>query len=145
MVMPFNAAVGVSSGFQTFYEPEGHLTNGSFLREFSEIFSKTVRSTSVISVGATELAFFIASARKALIKIDVEGFEPQLIDSMSELIERYRPDLLIEVLPGTLESLEKIDALAGYISHLVTSDGLKDSAKLYASDTERDWLLTWPV
>ena len=145
MVMPFNAAVGVSSGFQMFYEPEGHLTNGSFLKEFSEIFSKTVRSTSVLTVGATELAFFIASARKALIKIDVEGFEPQLIDAMSELIERYRPDLLIEVLPGTPESLEKIDALAGYIYHLVTSDGLKDSTKLYASETDRDWLLTWPV
>jgi FkbM family methyltransferase len=145
MVMAFNAAVGVSSGFQTFYEPEGHLTNGSFLKEFSEIFSKTVRSTSVLTVGATELAFFVASARKALIKIDVEGFEPQLIDAMSELIERYQPDLLIEVLPGTPESLEKIDALAGYIYHLVTSDGLKDSAKLYASETDRDWLLTWPV
>ena len=62
---------------------------------------------------------------------------------MSELIERYRPDLLIEVLPGTPQSLEKIDALAGYTYHLVTSDGLNDSAKLYASD--RDWLLTWPV
>ena len=85
MVVPFNAAVGVSSGFQMFYEPEGHLTNGSFLKEFSEIFSKTVRSTSVLTVGATELAFFIASARKALIKIDVEGFEPQLIDAMGQL------------------------------------------------------------
>jgi len=145
VVMPFNAAVGVSSGFRTFYEPEGHLTNGSFLREFSEIFSKTVRSTSVLTVGAMELAFFIASARKALIKIDVEGFEPQLIDAMSELIETYRPDLLIEVLPGTPESLEMIDVLAGYIYHLVTADGLKDSAKLYASETDRDWLLTWPV
>ena len=33
MVVPFNAAVGVSSGFQMFYEPEGHLTNGSFLKD----------------------------------------------------------------------------------------------------------------
>ncbi len=64
---------------------------------------------------------------------------------MSELIERYRPDLLIEVLPGTPESLEKIDALAGYTYRLVKSDGVKDSVKLYASETDRDWLLTWPV
>jgi hypothetical protein len=46
---------------------------------------------------------------------------------------------------GTPQSLEKIDALAGYTYHLVTSDGLNDSAKLYASETDRDWLLTWPV
>ncbi len=86
-VVPFNAAVGVSSGFQTFYEPEGHLTNGSFRREFSEIFSKTVHSTSVLAVGATELFFFIGSVRKALIKIDAEGFEVS-IDRCNERVDR---------------------------------------------------------
>jgi FkbM family methyltransferase len=143
-VTTFNAAVGLASGFETFYEPEGHLTNGSFHKEFSEIFSNTVRSTTVLVVGAMELASFVSSARGTLIKIDVEGFEPQLLEAMSELIKRYRPDLLIEVVqPGIAERLETLEALAGYTRQLLSSDGPKSSAKLYASAIDRDWLLTW--
>lgn len=141
-VTPFNAAVGTSSGFQTFYEPEGHLTNGSFLREFSESFSKTVRPVSVLTVSAAELEVFLERAKRALIKIDVEGFEPQLIQAMSGLIEKYRPDLLIEVLSGTAERLERIEALSGYARRLVTTDGPKNYERLQSSETDRDWLLT---
>lgn len=143
-VEPFNAAVGEVSGFQTFYEPDGHLTNGSFLPEFSKIFSKTVRSHTVLVVAAGELARFISEGQRALIKIDVEGFEPQLLAAMSALIKQHRPDLLIEVLAGTAEPLDNLDVLAGYTRSLVTSDGLKPSAKLHASAIDRDWLLTWP-
>lgn len=144
-VMPFNAAVGMSSGFQTFYEPEKHLTNGSFQREFSAIFSETVNATTVLTVAAADLASFITQGQKALLKIDVEGFEPQLLQAMSGLIKQHHPDLLIEVLPGTPEPLDRLDSLAGYIRHLITSDGLKVCPALYACETERDWLLTWPA
>jgi hypothetical protein len=65
VVMPFNAAVGVSSGFQMFYEPEGHLTNGSFLKKFSEIFPRLYvpKCTNGWRHGA---GFFIASAQRHL-------------------------------------------------------------------------------
>jgi FkbM family methyltransferase len=143
-VTAFNAAVGPVSGFETFYEPAGHLTNGSFNKEFSAIFSDIVISTTVLVVGAMELASLVASAPKTLIKIDVEGFEPKLLEAMSELIKGHRPDLLIEVVqPGIAEQLETLEALAGYSRQLLTSDGPKSSAKLYASAMDRDWLLTW--
>lgn len=142
--LTFNAAVGAVPGFQTFYEPDGHLTNGSFQRDFSAIFSDTVRSTTVLTVAATDVASFIKAGQKALIKIDVEGYEPQLLEAMAGLINQHHPDLLIEVLPGIPEQLEKLDALSGYDRQLLTMDGLEPSPTLYASQTERDWLLTWP-
>ncbi len=80
---------------------------------------------------------------QALIKIDVEGYEPQLLEAMAGLINQHHPDLLIEVLPGIPEQLEKLDALSGYVRQLLTMDGLEPSPTLYASQTERDWLLTW--
>src|SRR5258708_31638283 len=41
------AARGPESGLQPFFEPQGHLTNGSPLREFSEIFSQSIAENMV--------------------------------------------------------------------------------------------------
>jgi len=51
----FQAAVGIKSGFQPFFEPAGHLTNGSFLRDFAGIFADAVSETTVLVVGAQKL------------------------------------------------------------------------------------------
>jgi FkbM family methyltransferase len=140
-VTAFQVAIGTASGLQSFFEPNGHLTNGSFLREFSEIFSESVRESTVAVVAASELERYLRDAGKALIKVDVEGFEPQLIDALGPLITRYRPDILIEILPGTPERLEANPALRAYGRFLITENGLETSRVLFASDAHRDWLL----
>jgi len=140
----FRAAVGTRSGLESFFEPRGHLTNGSFIREFSALFSDSVQESVVTVVSAQELGRYYLNDAKVLIKIDVEGFEPQLIEAMSAQISSYRPDLLIEVLPGTPERIEPIAALNGYKKYLVAKGGLKESATLYSSDSHRDWILMWP-
>jgi len=143
-VAAYHAAVGVASGLQPFFEPQGHLTNGSLLREFSEIFSPSIAENMVVVLAASELDRWLGSSKKALIKIDVEGFEPALLAALKPLIERYRPDLLIEVLPFTLDALNGSAALAGYGRFLVTSRGLEQAPTLFVSEHHRDWLLRWP-
>lgn len=141
----FQAAIGPASKLQTFFEPTGHLTNGSFLREFSEIFSDRIEENVAVMVSASELERWLAPARRCLIKIDVEGFEPDLVMALRPLLERYRPDLLIEVVSFTVDELESSPALAGYGRYLVADSGLEQAPALFASDSHRDWLLRWPT
>lgn len=138
------AAVGSASGLQPFFEPRGHLTNGSLLREFSEIFSPSVAEHLVVVVAASELERWLKQATHALIKLDVEGYEPALLEALQPIIERHRPDLLIEVLPFTVDALNAAPALAGYDRCLIVDDGLEPASALRVSERHRDWLLRRP-
>jgi FkbM family methyltransferase len=142
--LTFHAAVGVESGRQTFYEPVGHLTNGSFVRAFAAQFADAIDETAVEVVAACDLEKWLAPATKVLIKIDVEGFEPELLKALAPLLEKYRPDLLIEIMPSTFEPLEADPTLARYDRFLVTAEGLRPEQKFYFSQTYFDWFLTWP-
>lgn len=60
-----------------------------------------------------------------LLKIDVEGGEPAVLRGASGLLERFRPDLVCEVLSAT-NAAEELDAILrplGYAFHLLTADG----------------------
>lgn len=141
-VHPYQAAVSGESGLARFFEPRHHLTNGSFVREFSAIFTDDVVENVVVTVAATELERWLETAPgRTLIKLDVEGFEPQLLESLKPMIDKYRPDIVIEVLPFTLDALNDSAALAGYERHHVTLQGLVRSDALHASDEHYDWLL----
>lgn len=135
------AAVGQQSGLQEFFEPEGHLTNGSLVRRFAALFSQSVSQSDIVVIAAAELENFLSRANKALIKIDVEGFEPTLIASLAPLLDRYRPDLLIEVLELTATDLQNLPALSRYRKFLVTDTGLREAGALFASPRCRDWVL----
>jgi FkbM family methyltransferase len=140
-VLAVQAAIAPKSGVETFFEPAGHLTNGSFVREFAALFSKSITETEVVAIGVGELEKYLDDARKALIKIDVEGFEPVLVGSLGSAIEKYHPDLLIEVFDATAEQLEQMSTLRRYRKFLITSDGLLESQHLFACSRFRDWLL----
>lgn len=143
-VNAYQAAIGETSGLQAFYEPVGHLTNGSLLRDFSEIFTPEVDETVAVVLAAPELGRWLTIADRALIKIDVEGFEPELLTALGPLLERHRPDLLIEVLPFTLDKLNADPKLATYDKYLIMPGGLEKAATFRASKQHRDWLLRWP-
>jgi FkbM family methyltransferase len=118
LVTPFRAAIGETSGFKTFFEPRGHLTNGSFNHGFARIFSEDVEETVVMACPADDLHGFFSDSERVLIKIDVEGYEPTLVAAMNGVITRYRPDLLIEVLPRTDEALNNYEFLrVSYHTH----------------------------
>lgn len=144
-VRAYQAAIGSAGGLRAFFEPTGHLTNGSFLRAFSEFFSDDVVESVVVVLAASELERWLAPARRALIKIDVEGFEPELLTALAPLIERFHPDLIVEVLPFALDALNKSPALAGYQRSLIATGGLEDAASFHASRDHFDWLLRWPA
>jgi FkbM family methyltransferase len=143
-VNTYQAAIGRSSGTQTFFEPTGHLTNGSFVRPFSELFSNEITESTVVTLAASELDYWLGRAgRRSLIKIDVEGFEPHLLEALRPLIEKYHPDIVIEVLPFTAQALNECDALSGYDRYLILMEGLSRRASFEGDKDHYDWLLCW--
>jgi FkbM family methyltransferase len=141
IVSAYNAAVGLQSGFSTFYEPAGHLTNGSLAPDFARIFSDQVQATQVMAIAAEALEALFAPATRALIKIDVEGYEPELLAALGPLIERHRPDLLVEVLVGAEDRIEAALRTLPFDRFLLTAAGPELRESLVASAEDRDWLL----
>lgn len=132
----FNAAVSDKSGLLPFHEPDGHLTNGSLLPEFAAQFSNEVTSRSVLALSADQLDVLFAGQKKILLKMDVEGYEAPLIRALAPLIEKYQPDLLIEVLPSCESAIEEAISTAApaYRKYAITSVGLKEQTQLHAED-----------
>jgi FkbM family methyltransferase len=141
-VTPFAVAIADATGLITFHEPEGHLTNGSFSREFAAQFSPSVRASTVMAVEASVLADILANQAPVLIKLDAEGAEPQILAALAPVLQRHAPDLLVEVLPGIDERLERLEALAPYTRLLLTPEGASAHRGLRADPSHRDWLLT---
>ena len=137
----FRLAVGARAGFETLYEPAGHLTNGSLVEDFARIFSPTVRETPVCVVTPDQLEALLVGHERILFKIDVEGYEPELLRAFAGVAERLRPDFLIEVLEGAAGQLEALEHLADYERLLIGDEGLVRHERLFADRTRRDWLL----
>lgn len=75
--------------------------------------SESRDSTEAVSVDTLDrLAAEHALERVALIKVDVEGWETDVLEGAAELIRRHRPALIVEV--NDVESLEEFAATAGY-------------------------------
>lgn len=60
-----------------------------------------------------------------LLKLDVEGGEPAVLRGAADVLDRFRPDIVCEVLSATdaWEHLERILGPLGYAFHLLTPDG----------------------
>jgi FkbM family methyltransferase len=105
----FNCAVSDSTAFIDFFEPSGHLTNGSLDPAFAAHFSINVSSRRVLAIDAQALAPLISG--RTLVKLDVEGAEPRVLRAMGALLRERRPDLLVEVLENTAAALNGLDFL----------------------------------
>ena len=141
-VVAFNLAVAGSVGFLPFFEPLGHLTNGSLRKDFANIFSQTVRSTVVPSIGGTELEGLLGDAKTFLLKIDVEGAEVEVLESLRELIVARRPHLLLEVLKPFENVLNGLAFLRQHYRFFVISDkGLEERGAFEADPRFRDYWL----
>ncbi len=141
-VRAFNAAVAEQSGVVSFFEPAGHLTNGSLKRDFAAAFSDTVATSTVTAVDGQYVAVLLAPYQHPLIKIDVEGAEAEVLRSLSQVIRSRRPDLVIEVLDGYEAALNELDfLLAAYRLLKITGQGLIEMRSFEADKEHRDYLL----
>jgi FkbM family methyltransferase len=142
-IVTLNAAMGDKAGTLPFYEPVGHLTNGSLDRQFAAHFSESVNETRVVCIGAAELEELIGpGGRRALIKLDCEGAEPMILAGLESLLERLRPDLIVEVTEVTAASLNAMHILSGrYEKYLIGEEGLARFERFEPTPRFRDWFL----
>ena len=142
-VLAFNCAIGRRSEIVNFYEPVGHLMNGSLNAEFAAGFSSQVKMVPVIVLDAQIILALITRPSRVLIKIDTEGAEAVIILALSKIITQLQPDLLVEVLPefeGAIrEAIEKV--APGYESFAITKEGTCRQAAI-SSHALRDCFLT---
>ena len=142
-VSAFNCAVADATKFVTFYEPRGHLTNGSLDPDFARQFSDDVVAREVLTVGADQIASLIPTGARTLIKIDVESAEHVVLAALAPVLRRASPDLIIEVLPGMDAALNALEMLhSTYTFHLITERGLEQRERFVAEGDNRDYFLT---
>jgi FkbM family methyltransferase len=141
-VTAFNAAVGAATGLVQFYEPEGHLTNGSLIGTFAAAFSPNVRTVPVVCLSAADLEAVVPKVRRTLLKVDVEGAEALVLDALATFIAERSPDIVLEVLAGYEDAIMASQPLrsGAFILHELTKDGPVEKPRLVAS-VWRDWWL----
>jgi FkbM family methyltransferase len=136
----FNVAVGERGGMLPFYEPEDHLTNGSFSREFAARFSQVIEERLVPVIAAEDLEELFRRHDRILLKIDVETYEPQLISALATILARYRPTIIVEVLTATASAIESAPWPPSYSRYLL-DERLTEHPHFFADSEYRDWLL----
>jgi FkbM family methyltransferase len=136
------AAVADRAGLLEFFEPEGHLTNGSLLADFAGHFSARVKRNLVPSLDGAAVAHLVSQHERVLLKIDVEGAEARVLRSLEPLIRSKRPVLVLEVLPEFEQELNALQLLQElYAFWHVTKHGLQRREALIASTDARDYIL----
>jgi FkbM family methyltransferase len=141
-VLPFNCAVASRPGFVTFYEPQGHLTNGSLDASFARIFAEVVQATKVASMSGRQIQELCQDSERLLLKIDVEGAEPAVVRTLESVIVSKVPEMLIEVLPHVVDDLNQIDCLRSYrLFHLTTQGPVERETFVSKIDCGRDYAL----
>ena len=136
----FNCAVSDSTEFMDFFEPAGHLTNGSLDAAFAAQFSDQIATRRVLAIDANSLAPLISG--RTLIKLDVEGAEPRVLGALAGLLRERHPDLLIEVLENTEAELNGLDFLLdGSYSMFNLADSGPVPASRFEAGIFRDFAL----
>lgn len=140
-VKAFNCAVGNETGIMHFYEPKGHLTNGSLSNDFAAIFSDDVTERAVISLSGRHILKSVETYDRLLLKIDVEGAERLVLEGLDDLIREKWPDIILEVLEEYEESLNTLSILnRHYRFFAIGAEGLVQKPHLESSQY-RDYLL----
>jgi FkbM family methyltransferase len=142
-VLVFNCAIADETTFLPFFEPEGHLTNGSLIAGFAAQFSQTVSSMPVLVLDGGLVERLPEKGLKVLLKIDVEGSEARVLRSLERFIRSSSPDIVIEVLAEFEGELNELRFLrdAGYAFFNLTPHGALLQPSIKAT-MHRDYFLT---
>lgn len=78
------------------------------------------------------------------IKIDVEGFETEVLEGGRNLLKNVRPDIVCEVLRKAkrISDMEELMRSLDYRFYHITDCGLVESKRVEPRKSERDWLFT---
>jgi FkbM family methyltransferase len=145
----FNVAVSDRPGTATFYvnpkeegssslhDPRPHAPAGSLY--------DTVKPINVAAITLDE--FFLDAGLKAvkLIKIDVEGYEPQVLEGGRHFIQKYKPDHIVfevsSLMPGvpagTDLPIRRALAALGYTCHLIRP--MRDNDQVRAAFGDKNY------
>lgn len=80
-----------------------------------------------------------------VIKIDVEGFELEVLAGGKALLAEHHPDIICEILPGSDDDIAKLQEFLsgyGYRFFRPTDEGLIEFERLTPTLAARDWLCT---
>lgn len=140
----FQCAVGDRSRIAWFFEPEGHLTNGSLVEGFASSFADNVKRNAVMMMSALEIQSILEKSNRSLIKIDVEGFEAEILTTLTPVLQQYKSDVVIEVLPEFEKPINQAIASLGsdYKFYAITKEGLVPQQSLHALEGSRDCFLS---
>lgn len=136
------AAIAARSGLISFFQPVGHLTNGSMLQSFASIFSDTVNKLLVPALDGSSIHTLVEHHKCLLLKIDVEGAEAEVLRTLQLMIEEKLPDIVIEVLQPFESALNQFPWPQGYKKYAITPDGLVVHDNFVASDSCRDYFVS---
>jgi FkbM family methyltransferase len=135
-IQTFNLAVGERDDFVNFYEPAGHLTNGSLYRDFAEIFSASLSINKTFMINGNFLDGLVQDSQRILLKINAEGSEYTILQTMKDFIIKRMPAIIIEVLSLFQNQLNQLDFLfSGQYSFFnITDQGLQSRDRFIASN-----------
>jgi hypothetical protein len=105
------------------------------VESFARQFSQTVKKSAVTVIGADQLSTLLADHQRVMVKIDTEGFEAVVLEALAPVLSRWKPDLVIEVLPEFEAELNGVKILSelGYQAHSITPEGLQRTGRITAT------------
>ena len=79
-----------------------------------------------------------------LVKLDIEGLEPQAIEGMQHILRRSRPHLFVEILPGkgTDAALDRLARQFGYNVFALDAEGPHFQPEIVVDARRRNYLFT---
>jgi FkbM family methyltransferase len=138
----FQSALSDKDGTAQFFHQPGMTFTASLSREFMH-WQKTWSSSMVTVITGDKFVEENNLPRVDLMKIDTESTEPQVLAGILKTIERHRPNIICEVLPGLTErSIENLLGPLGYSFYHITDNGLVRREKITGDLKFRNYLLS---
>jgi FkbM family methyltransferase len=126
-------------GDANFFLPKnGAWTNGSLIEGFADQGIPQVIETMRFDTYCSKFGI----EKVDLIKIDVEGAELKVLNGMGALLEKWKPDIICEVLEGYTMPLNTFFNNTSYIKYIITPEGLRKTDIFRADPEFRDYYLT---
>ena len=142
----FACAIGASVGWAILYCAHlGIPLSSSLSREFMADTISTPLIPETVPVSTIDVICSSRGISKIdLIKLDIEGLEPDALRGMSELLERTRPDIFCEVLctSGTEAEISSLITPLGYRIFALNPAGMEEQAAVEVAATRRNYLFT---
>lgn len=99
-----------------------------------------------ISIGVENLdEETLGLAGPFLVKVDVEGYERDVLEGATSFVAKYAPDFICEILPDASDGSRVIEAILsplGYRWFVFEEDGTIEREQITPDSVPRDWLFT---